>query len=205
MTYRWNDPIRGFSTNRGSPPFISSASSVVSAFRSAGRPTSDSRLGPQSRNRSLSREAARTSRAAMRRSSSDLRFSQGGIATTLLRASSGLRSRLMYSTARCCSSTSMNLRHAAPAHHAVHRMCADNFDMRLDLSSEFGRPQGRGIECHRHCSMSEKGSKDSMGQPGVSVEDLLCQGPQAGILGVRNEKLQVGGQQQTLQQENGIS
>lgn len=45
----------------------------------------------------------------MRRSSSDLRFSQGGMATTLLRARSGFRSRLMYSTALCCSSTSMNL------------------------------------------------------------------------------------------------
>ena len=54
-----------------------------------------------------------TSRSAMRRSSSDLRFSQGGMATTLLRARSGFRSRLMYSTARCCSSTSMNL-------HTIH-------------------------------------------------------------------------------------
>ena len=44
-----------------------------------------------------------------------------------------------------------------------------------------------------------------MGSPGVSVKDLLCQSPQAGILGVRNEELQVGGQQQTLQQANGIN
>ena len=44
-----------------------------------------------------------------------------------------------------------------------------------------------------------------MGSPGVSVEHFLCQSPQAGILGVRDEELQVGGQQQALQQANGTS
>ena len=38
-----------------------------------------------------------------------------------------------------------------------------------------------------------------MGSPGVSVEDFLRQGPQAGILRVGDEELQVGGQQQALQ------
>ena len=101
----------------------------------------------------------------MRRSSSDLRFSQGGIATTLLRASSGLRSRLMYSTARCCSSTSMNLGHfglsSCSSHFAAHRMqlhirdglqvqpharpiSADDGDVRFGLSFGCWPPSGKG-------------------------------------------------------------
>ena len=66
--------------------------------------------------------------------------------------------------------------------------------------SAAGRPQGKGGECRRHCGMSESKSRQSMRPPGVPVEDFLCQGPQAGVLRVRDKKFQVGSQQQTLQQ-----
>ena len=44
-----------------------------------------------------------------------------------------------------------------------------------------------------------------MGSPRVSVKDFFCQGSQAGILRVSDEELQIGGQQQALQQATGIS
>ena len=81
----------------------------------------------------------RTSRSAMRRSSRDLRFSQGGMGVTLARASSGRRSRLRYSTARCCSSTSMYLVRAPhTAQSAQEGSGAQELSMELRLYKNCG-------------------------------------------------------------------
>lgn len=48
------------------------------------------------------------------------------------------------------------------------------------------------------CMARAAGQGSVLGIPRVSLKDLLCQGPQTGVLWVRNQELQVGRQQQTL-------